>query len=120
MQHRYLSCSDPLFRFYFDGDTVPACSLRLSEFGEKYPFVPPVSDSYIGPLDNGRGPIRVARSFVPMYYREGCKITTDVKLEGNDRAKGEGGWGMSSIILFLMQAILPRFCLKKIWKRGRC
>ena len=28
-----------------------------------------------------------------MYYREGCKITTDVKLEGNDRAKGEGGWG---------------------------
>lgn len=93
VQHRYLSCSDPLFRFYFDGDTVPACSLRLSEFGEKYPFVPPVSDSYIGPLDNGRGPIRVARSFVPMYYREGCKITTDVKLEGNDRAKGEGGWG---------------------------
>lgn len=93
VQHRYLSCSDPLFRFYFDGDTVPACSLRLSEFGEKYPFVSPASDSYIGPLDKGRGPIRVARSFVPMYYRKGCRITTDVKLEGNDREKGEGGWG---------------------------
>ena len=67
VQHRYLSCSDPLFRFYLDGDTLPAYSLRLSEFGEKCPFVSPIADSYIGPLDNGRGPIRVARSFIPIY-----------------------------------------------------
>ena len=93
VQHRYLSSSDPLFRFYFDGDTLPSYTARLSEFGEKYPLVSPAADAYIGPWDNGRGPIRVVRSFVPMYFNDGCKITTDVKLMGNDRTKGEGGWG---------------------------
>ena len=33
VQHRYMSSSDPLFRFYFDGEETPRFSLRLSEFG---------------------------------------------------------------------------------------
>lgn len=93
VQHRYLSSSDPLFRFYLNGDTEPAFTIRLSEFGEKYPFVAPLAESYIGPLDNGRGPIRVARSFVPVSFQQSCKVTTDVKLVGYDREKGDGGWG---------------------------
>lgn len=93
VQHRYLSSREPAFKFYFDGDTIPRFTLRLSEFGEKHPFVEPLASSYIGPYDNGRGPIRVARSFVPMPFKESCKITTDIRLEGFDRQKGEGGWG---------------------------
>ena len=58
VQHRYMSSSDPLFRFYFDGEEAPRFSLRLSEFGEKAPFIKPLAESYIGPFDNGRGPIR--------------------------------------------------------------
>ncbi len=93
VQHRYLSSSDPTFRFYFDGETTPRFSLKLSEFGTKYPFVAPLATAYIGPLDSGRGPIRVARSFVPMPFARSCKITTDVRLQGADRSRGEGGWG---------------------------
>ena len=93
VQHRYMSSSDPLFRFYFDGEETPRFSLHLSEFGEKEPFIKPLAESYIGPFDNGRGPIRVARSFVPMPFNKGCRVTTDVKLEGYERTKGEGGWG---------------------------
>ena len=85
VQHRYMSSSDPLFRFYFDGEETPRFSLHLSEFGEKEPFIKPLAESYIGPFDNGRGPIRVARSFVPMPFNKGCRVTTDVKLEGYER-----------------------------------
>ena len=30
VQHRYMSSSDPLFRFYFDGEETPSFSLHLS------------------------------------------------------------------------------------------
>ncbi len=30
---------------------------------------------------------------MPMPFAESCRITSDVKLEGYDRSKGEGGWG---------------------------
>lgn len=93
VQHRYLSSSDPLFRFYFDGESQPRFALHASEFGQKAPFVEPLAGHYIGPVDNGRGPIRVVRSFVPMPFAHSLKITSDVRLEGFDREKGEGGWG---------------------------
>lgn len=93
VQHRYLSSTDPLFRFYFDGESEPRFELHASEFGQKYPFVEPIAGRYIGPVDNGRGPIRVIRSFVPMPFQHSLRITSDVRLEGFDRAKGEGGWG---------------------------
>lgn len=92
-QHRYLTCSDPLFRFYLDGSSEAQYEVRLSELGTKFPFCRPLADSYIGPYDNGRGPIRVARSFVPLQFNKGCKVTTDVRLFGNDRMRGESGWG---------------------------
>lgn len=92
-QHRYLTCTDPLFRFYLDGSTEPQYQVRLSQLGIDFPFSRPLADSYIGPYDNGRGPIRVARSFVPIRFSRGCKVTTDVRLFGNNRDKGESGWG---------------------------
>lgn len=93
VQHRYPTSVEPTFRFYFDGETEPRFTIRHSEFGEKYPFVEPVASRYVGPVDNGRGPIRVVRSYVPMPFAHSCRITSDVKLMGNDKAKGEGGWG---------------------------
>ena len=41
VQHRYLSSEEPVFRFYFDGEETPRFTIRLSEFGEKYPFTEP-------------------------------------------------------------------------------
>lgn len=93
VQHRYISSEEPVFKFYFDGENSPRFIIKSSEFGEKYPFIEPLASKYIGPLDNGRGPIRVIRSFVPMVFKNGCKITSTVKLEGHDRSKGQGGWG---------------------------
>ena len=92
-QHRYLTCKDPLFRFYLDGSDTPQYQVRLSELGISFPFKKPWADSYIGPYDNGRGPIRVARSFVPIAFSKHCKVTTDMRLYGNDRERGESGWG---------------------------
>ncbi|MBO7404730.1 MAG: hypothetical protein J6V24_07180, partial [Clostridia bacterium] len=77
-QHRYPSSKEPTFRFYFDGETAPRFEIRHSEFGEKYPFVEPLASRYIGPVDKGRGPIRVVRSFVPMPFARGCRVTSDV------------------------------------------
>lgn len=93
VQHRYLSSSDPLFRFYFDGEEKPRFELHASEFGSKHPFVEPLAGRYIGPYDHGRGPIRVVRSFVPMLFERSLRITTDVCLKGFERIKGDGGWG---------------------------
>lgn len=93
VQHRYPSCEEPEFRFYFDGEDTPRFAIRHSQFGEKYPLVEPAASRYIGPYDNGRGPIRVIRSFVPMPYAKSCKITSTIRLAGCDRAKNEGGWG---------------------------
>ncbi len=93
VQHRYPVSEEPTFRFYFDGETEPRFTIRHSEFGEKYPFVEPLASRYIGPIDHGRGPIRVVRSFVPMPFSKSCRITSDVRLEGFDKALGQGGWG---------------------------
>ena len=93
VQHRYISSADPLFRFYFDGEAEPRFEIHASEFGSKYPFVSPMADRYIGPVDGGRGPIRVIRSFIPMYFAKSLKITSSIRLEGFDRSKGQGGWG---------------------------
>ena len=93
VQHRYPTCEEPVFRFYFDGEEIPRFTIRHSEFGEKYPFTEPLASRYIGPYDNGRGPIRVVRSFVPMPYKKSCKITSSIRLEGCDRSKNQGGWG---------------------------
>jgi len=93
VQHRYISSEEPVFRFYFDDDEAPRFVIRAGEFGIKYPFVEPLASRYIGPVDNGRGPIRVIRSFLPMLYKKSCRVTSSVKLEGFDRSLGHGGWG---------------------------
>lgn len=91
VQHRYPESEEPTFRFYFDGEETPRFEIKPSEFGTKPPFVRPLADAYLGPEDNGRGPIRVVRSFVPMPYAKSCRITTDLRLKGPN--KGDGGWG---------------------------
>ena len=92
-QHRYPTSETPEFRFYFDGSDIPQFSITPAEFGTKPPFLKPLADKFIGPDDNGRGPIWVVRSFVPMEFCSHCKVTSTVKLEGSDKALGQGGWG---------------------------
>lgn len=92
-QHRYVSSPVPVFRFYFDGESEPRFEIVPEEFGRKAPFLKPLADAYIGPEENGRGPIRVVRSFVSMEFRRHFKITSSIPLRGFDKARGEGGWG---------------------------
>lgn len=92
-QHRYPTSEVPEFRFYFDGSDTPQFRITPAEFGTKPPFMKPLADKFVGPDDNGRGPIWVVRSFVPMEFLAHCKVTSTVKLEGADKALGQGGWG---------------------------
>lgn len=93
VQHRYPTAPDAELYFYIDNEKTPRLKVKLSEIGSKYPFVEPLAGAYVGPLDGGRGPIRVVRSFVPIPFSKHCKVTSDKKLYGNDLAKGESGWG---------------------------
>lgn len=110
-QHRYPTSEEPTFLFYIDNDDNPAFSIRQSEFGKKAPFLSPLSDIYEGPVDNGRGPIWVIRSFVPMMFNRHCKVTSSVKLEGYRKEKGEGGWGHVTYELFDKADGTPSFTI---------
>jgi hypothetical protein len=95
VQHRYPTCEQPTFRFYFDGEDKPRFEITSEQFGAKPPLLEPLAGFFLGDdlPPKGRGPIRVVRSFVPMPFRRGCRVTSSVKLVGNARARGEGGWG---------------------------
>ena len=93
VQHRFVSCEEPVFRVYVDGADSPSFTFRGSLLGVDFPFLKPLADSYIGPYSKGFGPIRVMRSFVPITFNSHCKVTTDIRLFGKSRVKGEGGWG---------------------------
>lgn len=99
-QHRYPTSEEPVFRFYLDDGDTPAYEIRQSEFGTKAPFLSPVADRYEGPADNGRGPIWVVRSFLPLSFSSYCRVTSSVKLEGADKAAGQGGWGHVTYVLY--------------------
>lgn len=97
--HHAVSHSDPLYRFYFDGDDSPAYEIRHSEFGSKAPFLEPLA-GYYSPAPKGENhhltnlDFRIVRSFIPMAFRKGCRITSSVKLKGNTHVyEGGGGWG---------------------------
>ena len=93
VQHRFIVSEQPTFRFYFDDDTEPRFEIMPNQFGEKYPFITPVADKFIGPKpkEEEYSTIRVVRSFVPMPFKKYCKITSDIPLLGNHT--GGGGWG---------------------------
>lgn len=99
-QHRYPTSELPTFRFYFDHSPLPQFEITPPEFGKKAPFLSPLADYFDGPEDNGRGPIRVVRSFVPMEFRTHCKVTSTVRLEGCEKALGQGGWGHITMHLY--------------------
>lgn len=113
-QHRYPTSETPEFRFYFDGSDIPQFSITPAEFGTKPPFLKPLADKFIGPDDNGRGPIWVVRSFVPMEFCSHCKVTSTVKLEGSDKALGQGGWGHITYQLYDSADGLETFSAEKL------
>lgn len=99
-QHRYPTSAVPTFRFYFDNSSTPQFEITPAEFGKKAPFISPLADIFEGPEDNGRGPIWIVRSFVPMEFRTHCKVTSTIKLEGADKSLGQGGWGHITMQLY--------------------
>ena len=70
---------DTTYRFYFDGANTPQFTIKASEFGTRAGFEAPLTDMYLN---------WVKRTWFPMFFRKGCKITSSVKLE-----TPPGGWG---------------------------
>ena len=97
VQHRYRSGSkEPVFRFYFDGETTPRFEITPKEFGEKAPFLAPLSgrQTWYGNFRGRRRMPRpqafyIVRSFCPMEFTKSVKVTSSIPLEGID----PGGWG---------------------------
>ena len=88
-QHRGETSDVPVFRFYFDGEAKPRLEVRPKDFGICAALPPPLSGAFC--IDDRESrPFRIVRSFVPMEYRSGCRITSSVALRGKDP---EGGWG---------------------------
>ena len=87
-QHRGETVEVPVFRFYFDGETSPRLTVRPKDFGNVPTLPKPLADAFCA-VEHNR-PFRIVRSFVPMEYRRGCRITSSVKLRGRSPA---GGWG---------------------------
>lgn len=88
-QHRGETSEVPVFRFYFDGEAKPRLEVRPRDFGGCAAFPEPLAGAFCI-NDRGKRPFRIVRSFVPMEYRRGCKITSSVALRGTPPA---GGWG---------------------------
>jgi hypothetical protein len=70
---------DTVYRFYFDGADKPQFTIKTSEFGTLAGFEAPLTDMYLN---------WVKRTWFPMFFRKGCKITTSVRL-----LTPPGGWG---------------------------
>lgn len=62
---------DAVYRFYFDGAKTPQFSIKASEFGTLAGFEAPLTDQYFN---------WVKRTWFPMYFRKGCKVTTSEPL----------------------------------------
>ena len=108
-QHRYPTSEEPVFSFYFDDEETPAFSICPKDFGKKAPFLSLLADIYEGPEEGGRGPIWVVRSFVPMEFTRYCRVVSSIPLTGNDKARGEGGWGHVTYTLYDTAAGLHTF-----------
>jgi hypothetical protein len=67
------------YRFYFDGSKDPQFVIKASDFGTKSGFEAPLTDMYIN---------WVKRTWFPMYFQKGCKVTTSARL-----LTPPGGWG---------------------------
>ena len=70
---------DTVYRFYFDGADKPQFTIKASEFGTLPGFEIPLTDMYLD---------WVKRTWFPMFFRTGCKITTSARLQ-----TPPGGWG---------------------------
>jgi len=67
------------YRFYFDGSEEPQFIIKASEFGIKKGFETPLTDQYAN---------WVKRTWFPMFFRKGCKVTSSARL-----LTAPGGWG---------------------------
>ncbi len=93
--HHAVGHSDPVYRFYIDGGVSPVFEIKHSEFGSKPPFIAPLVDKFqpdaakdarLKTID-----FQIVRSFCPMPFSKSLRITSSIKLQGNDTTGG--GWG---------------------------
>jgi hypothetical protein len=93
--HHAVGHSDPVYRFYLDGSRSPAFEIKHSEFGSKPPFVAPLADKFFPAASKDARlkaiDFQIVRSFCPMPFSKSLRITSSIKLEGNERTGG--GWG---------------------------
>jgi hypothetical protein len=93
--HHAVGHSDPVYRFYLDGSKSPAFEIRHTEFGNKPPFVAPLADRFLPAVAKDARlqaiDFQIVRSFCPMPFSRSLRITSSVKLEGNQTTGG--GWG---------------------------
>jgi len=94
--HHAVGHSDPVYRFYFDGSQTPAFEIKHSEFGVKPPFVAPLADKFLPDSSKDARLLtmnfQIVRSFCPMPFAKSMRITSSIKLQGNNEKTG-GGWG---------------------------
>lgn len=86
--HRGETVEVPVFRFYFDGEKTPRLTVRPRDFGNIAELPKPLADAFCA--EEHKRPFRIVRSFVPMEYRTGCRITGSIALRGKSP---NGGWG---------------------------
>ena len=86
--HRGETVEVPVFRFYFDGEKTPRLTVRPRDFGNIAELPKPLADAFCA--EEHKRPFRIVRSFVPMEYRTGCRITSSIALRGKSP---NGGWG---------------------------
>ena len=93
--HCAVGMSDPVYRFYFDGSATPGFEIKHSEFGTKPPFIAPLAGKFqpsaLKDERLKRIDFQIVRSFCPMPFTKSLKITSSVKLAGNEQTGG--GWG---------------------------
>lgn len=88
-QHRYLHFP-VTFKFYFNGVATPCVTLTPADFGRKPPFLHPLAGAFVPNRNlSGDRDFAIVRSFVPMEYTNGFKVTSSIPL----RNRNPGGWG---------------------------
>ena len=112
VQHRYVTdCEAPVFRFYFEGESEPRLAITPADFGVRSPLLPPLAGVQKwqgkwrhGPTDKLQD-FSIVRSFVPMEFTNGVRITSSVRLHGGE----PGGWGHVQYHLYPSAAGLATF-----------
>lgn len=99
-QHRNELKDVPTYKFYFDGEKEPRLAVKPKDFGTIPELPDPLAGAFRKDVGKEKKSFRIVRSFVPMPYVNGVRVTSTEKLCGNGVTEclgkdggGAGGWG---------------------------